>query len=97
MTYTIDGNSCIKGGSYTLTSATSFAASISISTSTPNIKDWSNDGDSNTGVYLENPSTSISPMTNSNDITKAWCTIPHTISTVIVTDMAYTIYATAVT
>ena len=96
MPYTLDSNSCIKGGTYTLGSGIALIP-LTIGSAPNWHHSWADDGNFNNDVFLEDPLISMTTMTNANDATKIWCTVAHTISSPSINNMAYTIYALAET
>ena len=44
MPYTIDGSSCVKGGTYTLSSLVNNAASFSFGSHSPDYENWKDAG-----------------------------------------------------
>jgi hypothetical protein len=80
MTYTIDSNSCVKGGSYTLTMAYGWNGYLTLSSYSPvaTSSSWINTNfqKQNEQLQLNDPIPAIT-ITNllvSNGIDKNWCT-----------------------
>lgn len=97
MKYTIDGSSCVKGGTYTLTTASSNVLGQTYNTYTLGSGKWSDNGvTSSENLYLENTGAAFSNMLSANQATKAWCTVPHTITSTLISNMAYTVTAPSI-
>ena len=86
MPYTINADSCVKGGSYSLTTAVTITQAYTITTHSLTAWSWSS-LKSNARVYLESAGISVSSISPHTTATHAWCTLGQTITGITMADM----------